>query len=117
MTQRKTTQDKRTFWTHHLLECEKAELAHSKYCRKHGISIKSYYYWKRKLKKNVAVEEAEPLKFVALCHTGNLSPREIPIPVPIRIQIGAFAVEAVPGFNHQNMESILRILEGLSCGK
>ncbi len=46
-------------WALVIKECADSGLTNKEYCRQHGISEKSYYYWLRKLRKQVC-EEAAP---------------------------------------------------------
>jgi len=108
--------NKREFWTHHMEGSKKSKVANTTYCEQHGLSIKSYYYWKSKLQLE---EESEPLRLVALRRTEELPTPKIldPAPVPIRIYISRFSVDVRPGFDPQNLGNVVRVLEGLSCGK
>ena len=42
-------------WVQIIRECQRSGLSNKEYCRQHGISEKSYYYWLRKLR-NAAAE-------------------------------------------------------------
>ena len=46
-------------WALVIKECADSGLTNKEYCQQHGISEKSYYYWLRKLRKQVC-EEAAP---------------------------------------------------------
>ena len=46
-------------WALVIKECVDSGLTNKEYCRQHGISEKSYYYWLRKLRKQVC-EQAAP---------------------------------------------------------
>ena len=46
-------------WALVIKECANSGLTSKEYCRQHGISEKSYYYWLRKLRKQVC-EQAAP---------------------------------------------------------
>ena len=52
-------------WTQIIRECQSSGLSNKEYCRQHGISEKSYYYWLRKLRSAAAegmpqIVEIEP---------------------------------------------------------
>ena len=52
-------------WAQIIQECQSSGLSNKEYCRQHGISEKSYYYWLRKLRSAAAegipqIMEAEP---------------------------------------------------------
>ncbi len=40
--------DKRRFWEHHLEQCRQSPLTQKAYCKKHGLKIHQFYYWKRR---------------------------------------------------------------------
>ena len=41
-------------WMQIIGECQRSGLSNKEYCRQHGISEKSYYYWLRKLRSAAA---------------------------------------------------------------
>ncbi len=41
--------EKRRFWEEHLKNWELSGQSQVEYCRKNGINIKSFHYWKRKI--------------------------------------------------------------------
>ena len=52
-------------WVQIIRECQSSGLSNKEYCRQHGISEKSYYYWLRKLRSAAAesipqIVEMEP---------------------------------------------------------
>jgi transposase-like protein len=57
------------FWAEHVAAASHADISAAAYARLHGIAVKSLYYWKRKLRAEVApVATAKPVggKFVAV---------------------------------------------------
>ena len=52
-------------WTQIIRECQSSGLSNKEYCRQHGITEKTYYYWLRKLRSEAAegipqIVEVEP---------------------------------------------------------
>ena len=45
---------RRQQWAQIIQECQSSGLSNKEYCRQHGISEKSYYYWLRKLRSAAA---------------------------------------------------------------
>ena len=45
---------RRQQWTQIIQDCQSSGMSNKEYCRQHGISEKSYYYWLRKLRSAVA---------------------------------------------------------------
>jgi transposase-like protein len=55
------------FWVAHVAAVKFEAISASEYARRHGFSVAALYYWQRKLKSNVEVNEAgQESKFVAL---------------------------------------------------
>lgn len=58
------------FWTSHVEACRREGTAASVYARRHGLTLASLYYWRRKLKLAAAVNDGggggPAGKFVAL---------------------------------------------------
>lgn len=42
---------RRQQWAQIIRECQSSGVSNTEYCRQHGISEKTYYYWMRKLQK------------------------------------------------------------------
>lgn len=55
------------FWVAHVAAVKFEAISASEYAKRHGLSVAALYYWQRKLKSNVEVNEAgQESKFVAL---------------------------------------------------
>ena len=44
-------EEKKRKWAGHIKECGESGKSQVQYCREQGLSIKLFYYWKRKLQK------------------------------------------------------------------
>lgn len=54
----------RTFWMAHIAAIEEEGVATSAYAKRHGLALKSLYYWHRKVR--LAAVPTSPQAFVAL---------------------------------------------------
>jgi hypothetical protein len=43
-----TLEQKRTFWQAHITSWEKTDISQSEYCRRNGLSSRSFGYWKKR---------------------------------------------------------------------
>jgi hypothetical protein len=95
---------RRQFWEGHIAQCAASGLSQVEYCRLEKISIKSFYYWKRKSKGRA---EVPALVEVPL-------PGSIPIPSlypPLCLVIGRECrIEIGRGFNPEDLEQVIRVL-------
>lgn len=97
------------FWAEHVAASQRELISASKYAKQHNLSVKSLYYWRRKLKQS---DKAESLpmtgKFVALrvapggARSNNCT---LALPCGLRLEMSALPqpewlaalVYAVPG--------------------
>jgi transposase-like protein len=55
------------YWAKHVAANQRESIPATEYARRHGLSVKSLYYWRRKLKKSDKADAPLPAgKFVAL---------------------------------------------------
>jgi len=43
-----TLEQKRTFWRTHITSWEKTDISQAEYCRRNGLSSRSFAYWKKR---------------------------------------------------------------------
>ena len=97
------------FWAAHVAASQRESIPVSEYARRHGLSVKSLYYWRRKLKKSDTTDTPLPSrKFVALCIAPGASQQSnctLALPSGLRLEMSALPaaewlaalVRAVPG--------------------
>ena len=93
-------------WAMVIQECNNSGLSNREFCRQHGISEKTYYYWLRKLRSQMA--EAATPQFVQL----------EPAPVPIQddmlqIQYRGAELKLPAGVDMDAVATLLRSLQSL----
>jgi hypothetical protein len=91
------------FWENHIAQCTASGLSQSEYCRSNKISIKSFYYWKRRSKgcgAPVLVEVPIPKSF------------PLPPSYPqLCLVIGRYRIEMGRGFDPEDLERVVRTLD------
>jgi hypothetical protein len=95
------SQQRRRFWEHHLEQCRISGLSQAEYCRRHGLSIKSFGYRKRTVGKDslslVEVPLAAPV---------------FSLPKPISLAVGPrYTILIEPGFDTETLRRLLEVLD------
>lgn len=63
------------FWSTHVAAAKLEEIPASEYARRHGLAVKSLYYWRRKLKQSGMADAPQAAgKFVALRRADSVQP-------------------------------------------
>jgi hypothetical protein len=98
-------QQKRNFWETHLQAWQASGVSQAGYCRKHGLSHKSFVYWKKRL---VSARVSASLVEVPRYQSAPvLSPCK-----PFRLMLGnRYGIEIERGFDEQTLARLLRVLE------
>ncbi len=98
-------QQRRKFWEKHLSDWQASGLSQTGYCREHGLSIKSFVYWKKRLvSARVSVSLVEVPRFQS-------APMVSPLR-PLRLMVGnRYGVEIERGFDEETLDRLLRVLE------
>lgn len=96
-------EEKRKFWEEQLQEWKSSGLSQADYCRRQGLSIKSFGYWKRRLSAgNLSLSLVEVRAFHAVC-----SPSK-----PLKLEVGGrFGIEIDRDFDAETLHRLLKVLE------
>jgi hypothetical protein len=98
-------QQRRNFWENHLRAWQESGLSQAGYCRKHGLSHRSFVYWKKRLfsaRVEVSLVEVPRVQVAAI-----ESPSR-----PLRLMFGnRYGIEIERGFDEQTLDRLLRVLE------
>jgi hypothetical protein len=97
---------RKEFWEHHLAGWDVSGLSQADYCRSNKINIKSFQYWKRKIKGNgnvpvlveVPFRKSLPIAPVAESHRLCL------------VIDRQYRIEIAQGFNAEDLERVVRVL-------
>jgi transposase len=100
----------RKFWMTHVRTWERSELSQAAYCRQHGVKLKAFGYWKRKL-----TNKPDAVSFVQLPsiepHRPNGKPCSDDRP-PFILHVGhAYHIELRDHFDSSGLKKLLRVLE------
>ena len=91
-------------WAMVIQECRNSGLSNREYCRQRGIAEKSFYYWQRKLRKQI-VESASP-------QLVQLEPPAVP-DEQLCIQYRGAELKLPVGVDMDAVAAILRSLQSL----
>jgi len=93
---------KQRYWQRHIEQWSQSGLSQAEYCRVRNLKIKSFTYFKSRLKKNL------PVQFVQV-------PIE-PVRVPsfLKLNVGSsFQIDIPDGFSQNTLTQILQVLGGV----
>lgn len=97
-------------WQQHIDEWQRSGLSQQDYCRSHGISLASFGYWRRKLKRNdPAKPRFYPLVVSAERDAGITSDENS----GLRVLLGRFAIEIGDRFSPAVLQRLVSTLEQL----
>jgi transposase len=100
-----TSRQRFKFWEEHLRQWQESGLSQTGYCRTHGLSDKSFVYWKKRIAAaGVTVSLVEVPRFQAM-------PVQ-PSNQPLRLMVGnRYGIEIERDFDEQTLDRLLRVLE------
>jgi hypothetical protein len=99
-------EQRRKFWENHLRDWQLSGLPQVGYCREHGLSVKSFVYWKKKLvPARASVSLVEVARFESAPKVSSCR--------PLRLMVGnRYGIEIERGFDEETLDRLLRVLEG-----
>jgi hypothetical protein len=94
-------EERRRSWEHHLERWQGSGLSQAEYCRRHGLSAKTFGYHKRRIEKSPLCLVEVPL--AAAVYTP---------PRPLRLTVGLrYTIEIEAGFDSDTLRRLLEVLE------
>jgi hypothetical protein len=94
---------KQRYWRRYIEQWSQSELSQAAYCREHKLKIKSFIYFKSRLKKKNL-----PVQFV------QVPVEPVQAPSFLKLNIGpSFQVEIPDGFSQGTLTQILQVLGGV----
>lgn len=96
---------KQRYWEKHITSWQDSGLAQSAYCREHGISSKTFGYYKRKLASASGTQQVVPVPNVAIPPAPS-DACDRPIKLYVRDNL---MLDIEPGFCQQTLRRILKI--------
>ena len=99
----------KTFWNNHLRQWKETSLSQAQYCKKNGLLVQRFGYWKRKLMTNTNTLPTQSNSFVQLPVV--CIPPLPDISTPLTVQLpNQLRVE---GITHNNLELTKKLVEQL----
>jgi hypothetical protein len=99
---RKTSEQKRQYWQAHNEACRKSGLTRTEYCQQHHVNLKTFAYWRHRLKR-----EAVPVRLV------QLPPLVQQSSTAVRLVVNGCGIEVAEGFNAQTLAEVVCVLRRL----
>lgn len=107
-------------WINRIGECRASNQTVTDWCSEHDISIKSYYYWMRKIKAEAFEALPAERKPKVLPLKPNASFVEVALPekpksgvCAVKLQVNGFVLEIQNGADSQTIEHTLRMVSKL----
>jgi len=98
---RKTSEQKRQYWQSHNEACRKSGQTREAYCEQNHLNLKTFAYWRQRLKK-----EAVPVRLVQL-------PTALQPPTALRLVVNGYGIEVAEGFNAATLAEVVCVLRRL----
>lgn len=99
--------EKDKFWQAHVVAWEQSGVSQAEYCRRQGLSVKIFGYWKRKFQCNESALTFVPVSIKPAQVTANKSIASL------RLVIGSdYSVEISDGFKTETLRRLLDTLAG-----
>lgn len=94
-------------WRKYLKERADSNLTVKDYCEKHGLNIKSYYYWQKIIRNEAGKSLAGAIVPVNISDAGSL--KSAAVPAKITIRYGNFCLEIQDNMHSQYLEEMLAL--------
>jgi hypothetical protein len=98
------------FWQNHISSCENSRLTQKEYCRKNGLAIQTFGYWKRKIRNKKIISDKP--RFFPLAVKQNRGGKK-PARILLSIQDGRFQLEVGENFNETVLKKLIVALDQL----
>jgi hypothetical protein len=97
--QKKRRKKNRQYWQGHDEGCRKSGLTRQEYCTRHNLNIKTFAYWRHRLK-----EEAVPVKLV------QLPSHQRQPATGVRLVVNGCGIEVAEGFHTETLAEVIGVL-------
>lgn len=109
---RRCSPQKAAFWRRHVDAWRESGLSQAEYSRRHGVSVKALWYWKRRFEKEQNPSAAAPV--IVAVQPSQLPPREKAYaPLMLYLQSG-LRVEVCGDFDPAVLAKLVRTVERFS---
>lgn len=105
-------------WTNTIRECQASNQTVAAWCDEHDVSIKSYYYWLRKLRMSTIQKSSTSLAEISEDRPAVFKKLEVQSPLPntraaIIIHLGGATIEVNDGTSQQTIQAVLLALQSV----
>lgn len=108
----KSSQRKESYWRRHITECSVSGLSQAEYCRRFGIGLSTFHYWKKRL--GSQCPSGKERRIIAVSFPEPSLP-DSPPPKPLMVHVGSgFRIEIGGDFCPEILEKVIATLERLS---
>ncbi len=98
--------NKQQFWKKHIASWEDSGLSQAEYCRKHGIPVKTFGYYKRRM-----AAADRPTKIIPVPQTVLPTESKSRTGTPIKLRVpGDFQIEIEPDFCQKTLKRLLEVV-------
>jgi hypothetical protein len=98
-------EEKRRQWAEHIRNCSKSGKNQAQYCHEHGLSLQTFYYWKRKQKPEAEVRLVPVgMHQIQVHQAGSMA-------APLALIIGRYKVEVGTGFDAATLARLVHTLD------
>ena len=98
----RNNQDKHQFWQSHINAWKQSGISQADFCRRHGLDIKVFGYWKRKL-----VSKSEGVSFVPVSIKPSHSASVKSVSSLKIVTCNGLSIEVTDGFNPATLRMLL----------
>ena len=99
------------YWREEIGRCEGSGESIAGYCRKRGLSVSTYHWWKGELRRRGGAASGRGL-FAEVTLGSRVAAERAALEVVLANGRG---VRVHPGFDGATLAAVVRLLEGLSC--
>ena len=105
----KSYRSKASYWRQHIEGWSGSGLSQSEYCRRSGIALSTFQYWKRRLDRRPPAQEERSIVAVPILSS---SATVSSVPKPLMLHVGAgFRIEIGGDFCPATLEKLIVVLE------
>jgi hypothetical protein len=105
-------QAREAYWREQIGTCESSGLSIAGYCRRHGVAVSQYHWWKRELKRRDSERGVTPSVFAEV---QMVSVAAAVSPLLEVIVANGRRIGVHPGFDASTLAAMVQVLEGMPC--
>jgi hypothetical protein len=104
------------YWRSHVSDCARSGMAVRGYCALHGISVSSFYCWRRQVTRLDRAQANTVAEAAPFCEVKWTQPAPVIAPCALEVvTAGGRTVRVHPGFDAGTFSSVVSALEQLGC--